>query len=192
MKSVITISRQYGSGGRKIGMMLGERLGIPVYDKELINMAARESGMAKELFEQNDEKVETGLFHSYTQLNERLYLAQFDTIKKIAKEGPCIIVGRCADYVLRKLDNRCAVFIHAPLQDRIDRAIKEYGVPQDKAAAVVSQHDKQRMKYHNYYADSQWGDVRNYQLAVDSGWLGVEGAVDLIEACIKLREAKIK
>ena len=204
---VITIGRQYGSGGRVVGRMLSERLEIPYYDKELLVEAAKDSGICQELFEDHDEKptrsflfsLVTGtgtrgdLGGSYMDmpLNHRLFLAQFDTIRRVAGEGPCVIVGRCADYVLRDQGNVINVFIKADLQHRIARAI-ERGADPAKAEDFVRQQDKQRAGYYNYYATSTWGDVTNYDLCLDTGKLGYEGAFDLLCEYIKLREKTLR
>ena len=204
---VITIGRQYGSGGRVVGRALAERLEIPYFDKELLVEAAKDSGICQELFEDHDEKptrsflfsLVTGtgsrgdLGGSYMDmpLNHRLFLAQFDTIRRVAGEGPCVIVGRCADYVLRDQANVINVFIKADMQHRVARAI-ERGADPAKAEDVVRKQDKQRASYYNYYATSTWGDVTNYDLCIDTGKLGYDGAVDLLCDYISLREKVLK
>ncbi len=200
---VITIGRQYGSGGRVVGRMLAEKLEIPYFDKELLVEAAKDSGICQELFEDHDEKptrsflfsLVTGtgtrgdLGGSYMDmpLNHRLFLAQFDTIRRVAGEGPCVIVGRCADYVLRDQANVINVFIKADMQHRVARAI-ERGADAAKAEDFVRKQDKQRAGYYNYYATTTWGDVNNYDLVLDTGKLGYEKSVDLLIDYIKLRE----
>ena len=204
---VITIGRQYGSGGRVVGRALAERLEIPYYDKELLAEAAKDSGICQELFEDHDEKPtrsflfslvtgsglrgDTGTGYMDMPLNHRIFLAQFDTIRRVAGEGPCVIVGRCADYVLRDQANVINVFIKADMQHRVARAI-ELGADPAKAEDVVRKADKQRAGYYNYYATSTWGDVTNYDLCLDTGKLGYDGAVDLLCDYIKLREKAIR
>ena len=206
--SVITIGRQYGSGGRQVGQKLAERLGIPYYDKELLSEAAKDSGICQEIFEDHDEKPTRSLLFSLVTgvqfhggetagtmymdmpLNHRIFLAQFDAIRRIAGEGPCVIVGRCADYVLRDQPNVINVFVKADMEHRIERAI-ERGTDPSRAEDKVRKADKQRASYYNYYATGTWGDVNNYDLCVDTGKLGVDGTVDLLEQMVLLREKQI-
>ena len=203
--SVITIGRQYGSGGRQIGQMLADRLGIPFYDKELLSEAAKDSGICEEIFEDHDEKptrsllfslvtgvqyhggIDTGTMYMDMPLNHRIFLAQFDAIRRIAGEGPCVIVGRCADYVLRDQPNVINVFLKADLEKRIERAI-ERGTDRMRAEDKVRRADKERASYYNYYATGTWGDVNNYDLCIDTGKLGYEGTTDLLEQFVALRE----
>ena len=203
---VITIGRQFGSGGRKVGRLLAEKLDIPYYDKELLAEAAKDSGICQEIFENHDEKPTRSLLFSLVTgvqmhgdpgsmymdmpLNHKIFLAQFDAIRRIASEGPCVIVGRCADYVLKDKKNAISVFIKADMASRMERAVQRYGVNPDKAEEAVRRADKQRASYYNYYATATWGDVNNYDLCVDTGKLGIEGTVELLERYIALREAR--
>ena len=203
---VITIGRQFGSGGRQIGKLLSEKLGIPYYDKEILTEAAKDSGICEEIFEEHDEKptrsllfslvtgmqnhMSSGAFYMDMPLNHRIFLAQFDASRRIADEGPCVIVGRCADYVLRDNPDAVSIFVKADMPSKIDRAVKYYGIEADKAEDRIRKADKQRASYYNYYATATWGDVENYDLVVDTGVLGVEGAVELIAKFLELREAK--
>ena len=203
---VITIGRQFGSGGRKVGKLLAEKLDIPYYDKELLAEAAKDSGICQEIFENHDEKPTRSLLFSLVTgmqmhgdpgsmymdmpLNHKIFLAQFDAIRRIASEGPCVIVGRCADYVLRDKPNAVSVFVKADIHQRVERAVSLYGVDPAKAEETVRKADKQRASYYNYYATATWGDVENYDLVVDTGVLGVEGAVELITKFLELRDAK--
>ena len=189
LNMIITIGRQYGSGGREIGEKLAKRMNVPYYDKELLTEAARESGLSEELFLQSDEKPTNSLLYalamgnSYANrppLNHTIFMAQFETIKKIAQNGPCVIVGRCADYSLRHMKNMVSVFVHASMEYRMARAINQYHVPEKQAKGVLARTDKQRASYYNLYTDQNWSDVRNYDLALDSSKIGVEGAVDVI------------
>ena len=189
LNMIITIGRQYGSGGREIGEKLAKRMNVPYYDKELLTEAARESGLSEELFLQSDEKPTNSLLYalamgnSYANrppLNHTIFMAQFETIKKIAQNGPCVIVGRCADYSLRHMKNMVSVFVHASMEYRMERAINQYHVPEKQAKGVLARPDKQRASYYNFYTDQNWSDVRNYDLALDSSKIGVEGAVDVI------------
>ncbi len=204
-KIIITIGRQFGSGGRYVGRLLAEKLGIPFYDKELLSEAAKQSGICEEIMEDHDEKptrsllfslvtgmqhhMGTGSFYMDMPLNHRIFLAQFDAIRKLAEDGSCVIVGRCADYVLREDPDTVSIFVKADMPSKIARAVKYYGVEEDRAEERIRKADKQRASYYNYYATATWGDVDNYDLVVDTGVLGVEGAVSLIQKFIELRDA---
>lgn len=202
--TVITVGRQYGSGGRFVARKLAEKLGIPYYDKELLNLAAKESGICEEMFEDHDEKPtrsllfslvtgmqmrgDTGSVYMDMPLNHKIFLAQFEAIRSVAAKGPCVIVGRCGDYVLRDQPNVVRVFIKAGMEDRKERAVTYYGVDSAKAEDVIRKADKQRASYYNYYATANWGAVDNYDLCVDTGAVGVDGAVDTIVHFVELRE----
>lgn len=202
--TVITVGRQYGSGGRFVARKLAEKLGIPYYDKELLNLAAKESGICEEMFEDHDEKPtrsllfslvtgmqmrgDTGSVYMDMPLNHKIFLAQFEAIRSVAAKGPCVIVGRCGDYVLRDQPNVVRVFIKAGMEDRKERAVTYYGVDSAKAEDVIRKADKQRASYYNYYATANWGAVDNYDLCVDTGAVGVDGAVDTIVHFVELQE----
>ena len=200
---IITISRQYGSGGRYVGKLLAEQLNIPFYDKEILTLAAKESGIAESLFEkQEDQPTKSMLFSLVTSyqlqgdlnsvymdmpLNHKIFMAQFEAIKKLAEQGPCVIVGRCADYVLAENKNAVHCFIFADIDSRIERAVAYYGLEKDKAEAIILKKDKQRASYYDYYASGKWGDISHYNLAVDTGAVGVNGTVDVIKAFIEAK-----
>ena len=199
-KSIITIGRQYGSGGRAIGRKLAEKLEVPFYDKELLERAANDSGICKELFENHDEKPTNSFLYSlvmdtysfgynsaaFTDLpmNHKVFLAQFEAIKKLALEGPCVMVGRCADF-----DNCFSVFIHSDLEVRIRRIAKEYDLKDNKARDAIHKTDKSRSSYYNYYTNKRWADAASYSLCIDSGKMGFEGAVECIIQAVKIFEA---
>ncbi|MBQ7844675.1 MAG: cytidylate kinase-like family protein [Clostridia bacterium] len=205
---VITIGRQFGSGGRQIGRLLSEKLGIPYYDKEILAEAAKESGLCEEILEHHDEKPTGSLLFSLVTgvqmhgnlggaymdmpLNHKIFLAQFDAIRRLASEGGCIIVGRCADYVLRDKPNAVKLFVKADMRQRMERAVAFHGVDIAKAEDYVRKMDKQRASYYNYYATNTWGDVNNYDLCLDTGKLGIEGSVELIMDYVALREKALK
>ena len=205
-KSIITIGRQYGSGGRYVATLLAEKLGIPYYDKQLLAEISKDSGICKELLEEHDEKKsrsfllsmmsgtqpygENSSMYMDMPMNHRIFLAQFDTIRRIASEGPCVIVGRCADYVLRDEENVLNVFIKASMEERVKRITKLYDMDPLKAEETIRKADKQRATYYNYYATGTWGDVANYHLTLDTGVLGVDGAVELIRRAVELRQDK--
>jgi len=202
---IITIGRQYGSGGRAVAKKLAEVMNIAFYDKELLAEASKESGICQEVMENYDEKQEKRSFLSmmgfqarmdpagmYLEMpmNHRIFLAQFDAIRKIADKGPCVIVGRCADYVLRDHENVLNVFIKASMEERIKRITMLYDMDQMKAEETIRKADKQRATYYNYYATGTWGDVTNYHLCLDTGVLGIDGAVELIRSAVELRRDK--
>ena len=205
-KTIITVGRQYGSGGRYVARLLAEKMGIPYYDKELLAEVAKDSGICQDLLEEHDEKNTRNFLFSMMSgsqmagdassmymdmpLNHRIFLAQFDTIRRIASQGPCVIVGRCADYVLRDQEHVLNVFIKADREERIRRITEYYGVDPLKAEEMLKKADKQRASYYNYYATGTWGDVNNYDLCVDTGALGITGAVELIADCARLLEKK--
>lgn len=192
MKYVITIGREYGSGGRFVGRLVAERLGIPFYDNELLAKAAKDSGLSEAIFKNFDEKKDgflgngIGLYSYDMTLSQKVFLAQFDTIKKIAAEESCVIVGRCADYVLKDYPNLVSVFVCAPMGDKIDRAVKYYGLNPDKAENLIAKQDKKRKSYYNFYTDREWGKASNYDLCINSR-VGIESAVDAIEAYVRRR-----
>lgn len=203
-KTVITIGREYGSAGKEIGTKLAQELGIQIYDKEMLSRAAKESGICQELFENHDEKPTNSFLYSLVMdtysmgyssstfgempLNHKVFLAQFETIKKIADEGPCILVGRCADYALEDRANVLSVFIHADLDARIRRIARIYDLTDAKAKDKIIKIDKQRSSYYNYYTNKKWGDVDSYDVSLSSSELGIDGTVEALKALIKIRE----
>lgn len=196
MKKVITIGRQYGSGGREIGEKLAKRYDIPFYDNELITRAAKESGFAEETFERAEDKATNSLLYSLAMginvygnqdfgfsglsLDDRIFLAQSDVIRKIAEEGPCVIVGRCADYVLRERDDVFNIFVRASMDYRLERAIKIYGIEERKAADFILKNDKRRGNYYSYHVGEKWTNLNNYDLVVCSSLVGIDRTVDCI------------
>lgn len=192
-KTIITISREFGSGGRLIGKRLAEKLNVPFYDKQLLDMIAEESGFCKEMIEGAQKKAKNSFLYSLASamgtgeagpeslsLNERFFLAQFDTIRKIADEGSCVIVGRCSDYILRGLPEATHVFIYAEEADKIKRAVEEYGVPEEDVKKMMRDTDKARANYYSYHTGRKWGEHVNYNISIDSGYISVDDIVDLI------------
>lgn len=183
---VITISREYGSGGRAIGERLAKELGIPFYNKELILMAAKESGLSEEYIKKTEQIKSTsflyGLYMGAQQLpmNDQIFLVQSKIIRQIAEEGPCVIVGRCADYVLRERKDLLNVFIHAPLEYRAQRAREVYEKQAGNMEDFVKKKDKKRASFYNYFSQNKWGDARHYHLAISSEY-GVDFAVSVIK-----------
>ena len=200
--TIITIERQYGSGGHLIGEKLAESLGIPFYDSELIKVAAKESGICEEIFESFDEKPTTSFLYSLVMdpyslgynsnsfdlpLNHKVFLAAFDTIKELASKGPCVFVGRCADYVLKDNPNVVSVFIHSPFEYCVDRGLEKQSMTRAQMEKYIQKTDKQKGDYYMYHTGQQWSDARNYDLCLDSSKLGFEGCVEAIKAYMAVR-----
>ena len=190
---IITLGRQHGSNGREIARMLAEELGYACYDKEIVDHAAGSSEFSKEIFDSYDEKrvspyiVSTPhyiSFHEGFRLNMQVASAQFDTIRSIADKDNCIIVGRCADYVLRNRDNVVKVFIMADQDFRVATLAERKGINENQAKKLLKEVDKDRSSYYKYYTDQVWGEAENYDLCIDSGRIGVKGTVNVIKAYI--------
>ncbi len=201
MNTIITIGRQYGSGGREIASVLSKELNIPFYDKDLITRAAKDSGFCEEMIQFHDERPTNSFLYNLVMdtysfgynsstmmdmpISQRVFLAQFDAIKKIADEGPCVIVGRCADYALADYKNAVHIFIHADEQSKIERLMKKYDLTEQKAKDAMIKKDRQRQSYYNYYSSKKWGRADSYDLTINSGKLGIEGSVELIKDYIE-------
>ena len=203
MNTVITIGRQYGSGGRVIGKELAKRMGIPYYDKELLKAAAEKSGLCEQIMENFDERPKSLLYSiamdSYfslpgtgvgDSLEHQVYLAMFNTIHNLADEGPCVIIGRCADYALAGRKNLLRLFICAPLDVRVQTVMKRHDLTEEKARSRITKTDKHRAAYYEYYSTQRWGDVDSYDYCLDSSVLGSEGTVDLIAKIVEMKEAR--
>lgn len=201
-KVIITIGRQFGSGGSEIGRKLADNLNIKYYDKELIQLAAKESGICPELFEKADEKTSGGLLQAFAMgfsMNGALYQpndyftdatlfqVQSDVIRKIAAERSCVIVGRCADYILKDDPHCTSVFIHSSEEDRIQRITGKNPVTEKEALEQMRKTDKTRASYYNYYTDKTWGAAMSYHLCLNSSVIGTDHCVRLIEEFIKNR-----
>ena len=202
---VITIGRQCGSGGKKIGQMLAEKMGVKCYDKELLARAAKESGFCEELFETHDEKPTSSFLYSLVMdtyslgyntsaymdmpINHKIFLAQFDTIKKLADEESCVIVGRCADYALADYPNTVSVFVTGNDDDKVKYLMELYSVDKAKAKDIMVKTDKKRASYYNYYSSKKWGDARSYDLCVNSSSIGADAADDTILAFARAKQA---
>ena len=203
--TIITIGREFGSAGREIGYKVAKEFGIKLYDKEMLAPAAKEIGICEEIFESHDEKPTSSFLYSlvmdtysmgysgntYTDMpiNHKVFLAQFDAIKKIADEGPCILVGRCADYALESYKNVVSVFIHADLDARIRRIARIYNLTDAKAKDMILKTDKKRAGYYNYYTNKKWSDSASYELCLNSSELGIEGTAKAIEQYVQLKES---
>ncbi len=191
---VICVGRQLGSGGRIIAQMLAEDFGATFYDRELMNLAAKESGFSEKFFEQNDEK--RGLFRSLFHLHaphiadnnlyannfsqESLFQFQSNAILKAAEEGSCVFVGRCADYVLRERDNVVSLFVTAPLEFRIRQVMDKKQVDVVHARKIIEQCESSRAAYYNYYTGKKWGAAESYDLCVDTSLLGLQATEEFI------------
>lgn len=201
---IITIGRQYGSAGYEIGKKLANDLGINLYDKEMLKRAAKETGLCEELFETHDEKPTNSFLYSLVMdtyslgfssgsyadmpINHKVFLAQFDTIKKIAEEESCVMVGRCADYALEDYENVINIFIYADLNQRIRRVAREFNISDTKAKDIIVKTDKKRASYYNYYTNKEWGEAKGYDLCINSAKLGIDGTVELIKQYIETRK----
>ena len=187
MSKIITISRQFGSGGGEIGKKLATDLNIPFYDKSIINIAAKDSGFSEDILEYSEEMPINSLLYSIATgngiggigltglpLGDKLFLAQFDAIKKIAAEGPCVLIGRCADYVLNDMDNVINIFIHADIDKRIERISRTHSLSAEEAKKKIDKVDKRRAAYYYHYTLEKWGTVTRYDLCINSSTLGVE------------------
>ena len=185
--SIITIGREYGSGGRIIAKQVAETLGIAFYDKELIHLAAQKTGLSEEYISSSAthhkaNKFFYNLIFSSDNLpvSDQLYIAETDIIKKVSDDGPCVIVGRCADYILRERQDCLKIFIHAPLEERIARAKNDYGISED-IENFVQKTDKERSAHYDYFTNQEWGKAQNYHMTINSP-VGLDMAVKLIIA----------
>ena len=184
---IITISREFGSGGRTIGRKVAEKLGIPCYDAELIHKIAQESGFAESYIKDAGEYAPSGFLSSafanraFGPTNEDyLWNIQQRIITELAEKGPCVIVGRCADYILQDKADCLKVFIHADMKYRAERIVKEYGEREESPEQRLKDKDKRRAAYHRFYTNMKWGHAQNYHLCLDSGELGVEKCVEVL------------
>ena len=190
-KNIITISRQFGSGGRTVGRQLAERLNIPFYDRELVKQVAEETGFDTKFIEENGEFSSSKSIFSFAvsqgvpcmqnglSVSDFIFCMQRQVILKLA-EKPCVIVGSGADYILRDRDDVFDVFIHASMENRADRIVRLYGESEKKPEQRLADKDKKRKIYYKHYTDREWGDAKNYDMCLDSGRIGIDKCVDLI------------
>lgn len=199
---IITIGRQFGSGGREVAKKVAEMLGIGFYDKELIALAAKESGLSEELFEGIEDMSSNSLLYSLVMgiqsgngsyyrygdvfNSDGLFRVQSQVIRKLAEQGPCVIVGRCADYILREQPNLMNVFVHADSDFRIKRICQLHGMDEKEAASTIKKTDKRRGSFYNFYTSQTWGNVNNYHLSANTAKVGIDGAAQLIVDAAKL------
>ena len=202
---VITIGREYGSGGREVGKKLSEKLGVEFYDKELITVAAKKNGMNEKIFESVDERPTNSLLYSLAMgaygmegnysywgdlslpLNDRVYQMQADLIKELAQKSPCVIVGRCADYILKDFPLLIKLFITADNDTKIERVVSQYGVPREKAADIIKKTDKKRGNYYDFHTNKAWGGISNYDLCINITPVGIDNAVEAIKQYTEIR-----
>ena len=204
LNSIITISRQYGSGGREIGQLLASRLEIPFYDNDIIIELAKENPFQESSFNNKEDMTANSLIYSIAMgintgnfqkfggvamnIEDQIYMNQCAIIRKIASEGPCIIVGRCADYILEQNEDIMSFYIWASIESRINRAKDVYGDSHNKAQENLLRIDKKRSAYYRYHSGRIWGQVDNYDMTLRSDMLGIEGTVDVMEHLINMRE----
>ena len=199
-KTIITVGRQFGSGGHKVGRILAERLGVKVYDKELLKVIAEESGICEKVLENYDEKPTNSLLYSIvmdvypsmnyvgTTLNQQIFQAQFDTIRKLGENESCVIVGRAADYILRDLPGLTTVFIHASMEYRMARIMEYENINESKARDMITKADKKKANFYNFQTDKKWGAASSYNLCLDTSDIGIEGCVDAILNYLEIKK----
>lgn len=200
---IITIGRQYGSGGRELGEKLAQKLGYKFYDQELVEMAAEKSNMHSSILHQADEKASKSLLYSivtgmdsrfinpYYELpiNDKLFIEQSNIIKSLGKDGDCVIVGRCADYVIETAQmDSIDLFIYASMEHKIERIASKYDLSPEKAKDKIKKVEKGRKAYYNYYSNKEWGNIANYDLLIDTSHISIDDAVDVVLLFIKKRE----
>lgn len=189
-KIIITIGRQFGAGGLGVAIALGKKLGIPVYDKEILKKAAQDSGFSAEFFEESDEKkrffslssiFSNGFGDTENYMSDRgIFKMQSQTIRQIAEQGSAIIVGRCSDYILRDMEGTLDVFLTSPAEIRAARVAERSGKTLEESARLVEEMDRKRAEYYNYYTFGDWGVAGTYDLCIDSSVLDIEGTADFI------------
>lgn len=195
---IITISREFGSGGRTIGKEVAAKLGIHCYDSELIEKIAQESGLAKEFIAEKGEydshggwlanAFSYGSSYNGTSVQDYLWKVQREIILELAEKESCVIVGRCADYILRDHDNCLKVFIHAAAEKRAERIVKIYGETAASPEKRLQDKDKKRKAYYHFYTNMEWGEIQNYHITMDSGVLGIDKCVDIITDLYQMRD----
>lgn len=199
---VITIARGYGSGGKTIGKMLSEKLDIPFYDRELLRMASDDSGIHERLFGQADERVKPGLRKPFGKVykgdllppesddfvsDDNLFNYQAKIIKELADTRSCVIVGRCADFILQGRTNVVKLFVHAPFESCVKTVMDMYALPQKEAEKKIQDTDRHRSAYYKYYTGRNWDNAQNYDLCLNSAELGFDKCVEIVEAYMNIR-----
>ncbi len=204
MKKLVTVSREYGSGGRIIARLIAEKLGVPFYDKEIIDMAVEKSGLSREVIETAELRAKSnftytlssainfgdGLAGDAISMNEKLFITQYEIISQIGALEEGVIVGRCADYILKDMPGVTNVFVHGEIEDRMKRCIEVYGDDPDKIKEKIATYDKARANYYNYHTCQKWGYYSNYNLSINSSYISEEAAADLVVEYISKRTYK--
>ncbi|MBR3794620.1 MAG: cytidylate kinase-like family protein [Clostridia bacterium] len=200
---IITIGREYGSGGRQIGQALAERLGISYYDKEIISLAAKKSGLSDEFIANNEQRVRNGLIHTfaasaayqsgffsgqYLPLAENIFISQAQVIRDIAAKESAVIVGRCADYILAGRENTINVFIHAPMEARVKRIMELHHLDEATAIKEITTSDKERGNHYFRYTDMKWGKAQNYDVCINAALMGIEKTVETLADLARIEE----
>ncbi len=193
---IIVISREYGSGGSEIGQRLAEQLGIPYYDKNFVDTAVKSSGLSSDFLEEEEQKFISSLLfnlatggyrhNSDKAVADQVFIAESNALKEVAQQGSCVIVGRCADQILKDDFDVFSVFVHAPFKLRVARAIEQGNIAEKRAEAIVRERDRARARHYEYYTDKDWGDCNNYHMTVNSGHFGIEKSVELIKQTLEL------
>lgn len=201
---IITIGREYGSGGRQIGQIVAEKLGVSFYDKKIISLAAEKSGLSDEFIANNEQRVKSGFMHNlatsaayssgffsgqYLPLSESIFISQAQVIRDIAARESAVIVGRCADYILAGRQNTINVFVHAPSEARVARIMALYHLDEAAALKTIATSDKERGNHYFRYTDQKWGKAQNYDLSINSALMGVEGTAQMLVDLARLKEA---
>ena len=201
--TIIAISREFGSGGRLIGEKLAAELGLLFYDKSIIQMAAEKSGLSPTFIEQSEENIPNSFLFNLSAsayasfkpavlydapINDKTFFAQSSVLRDIAAKDSCVIVGRCADYILRDEPGIVRIFIHAPVEERKKRAIEIYGLDSDNVASKLKKIDKSRENYYKYYTGERWGDPKNFDLMLNTGFTGIDDAVDMLKTILRRKK----
>lgn len=203
---IITIGREYGSGGRQIGEIVAQKLGIMYYDKKLINLAAERSGLSNEFIANNEQRVQGGIMHSlaasaaysggffsnqYMPLSESIFVAQAQVIRDIAANESAVIVGRCADYILAERPNTINVFVYAPQEFRVKRIMQLYNLDEAAALKSISTSDKERGNHYFRYTDHKWGKAQNYDICLNSALMGIEKTAQVLVDMARLKDESL-
>lgn len=204
MKTIVTIGRHYGSGGREVGKKLSEMLGVPCYDEEIVHIVADKANMHPDVVKKADEKATDSFLYSLITsgglrgvsdamhyempINDKVFINQSKAIKELAAKGSCVFVGRCADYVLEEEKNILRVFIYADMESKIKRISNIYDLTEKQARDKIVRVEKTRKTYYNYYTDRAWGNMQSYDLCINTGLIGTEAAAELIKDFIEKKE----
>lgn len=200
-KFIITISRQFGSGGREIGKKIADSFGISFYDEELIALAAKESGFSEDIFEKADEAPSNSFLYSLVMgsnpmgslffrnddllTNDKLFSIQSKVIRDIGKKGSCVIVGRCSDYILREEKNLTRIYFHADAEFRTKRIMELYNLSEKEAKTSITKADKKRNNYYNYYTGNEWTDLKNYDIIINTSKTGIKNTISTVVNYVK-------